>query len=284
VTAPVARPPLAGMRVLVPRRTDGPDPLVIAAAAAGAEPVVVELIATVPPEDLTGLDDRLRALGSGYYAWLVLTSAAAVPVLLDRAGILGTDLATLTSRTRVAGVGPATARALRAAGAQVTHTPNGASSAAALLSTWPAAGPDGGRILLPHGDLAAATLADGLRARGWQVDEVVAYRTVPGPPPDARTAAAYAAGDLGAVLLTSGSTARNLVDLLGPPPATTVVCCIGESTAEVARRVGLRVGAVATEQTPAGLVAALVGATRSGPTTSPESPPSLPSAGDPHDL
>jgi uroporphyrinogen-III synthase len=272
------------MRVLVPRRTDGPDPLVIAAAAAGADPVVVELIATVPPEDLAGLDDRLRALGSGYYAWLVLTSAAAMPVLLDRAAILGTDLATLTSRTRVAGVGPATARALRAAGAQVTHTPNGASSGAALLSTWPAAGPDGGRILFPHGDLAAATLADGLRARGWQVDEVVAYRTVPGPPPDAQTAAAYAAGDLGAVLLTSGSTARNLVDLLGPPPATTVVCCIGESTAEVARRVGLRVGAVATEQTPAGLVAALVGATRPGPATSPESLPSLPSAGDPHDL
>jgi uroporphyrinogen-III synthase/uroporphyrinogen III methyltransferase/synthase len=45
--------PLAGLRVLVPRATEGPDPLVIALHAAGAEPVVVPLIQTVPPEDPT---------------------------------------------------------------------------------------------------------------------------------------------------------------------------------------------------------------------------------------
>ena len=62
-----------------------------------------------------------------------------------------------------------------------------------------------------------------------------------------------------AVLLTSGSTARNLLDLLGPPPAGTLVCCIGPSTAAEAARAGLHVDAVAEQQTPAGLVTALAG-------------------------
>lgn len=249
--------PLDGVRVLVPRRSDGPDPLVIAAAAAGADPVPVALIVTVPPEDPTELDDLLLALGTGYYAWLGITSAAVVPVLAARAHDADTDLATLTSQTRVAAVGRSTARALEAAGVHVDLVPPGASSAAALLAAWPAA--DGGRVLLPQGDLAASTLAVGLRERGWDVDDVVAYRTVAGPPVDPGTASAYAAGEIGAVVLTSGSTARHLVEKLGVPPASTIVCCIGPGTADVARSVGLRVDAVAAEQTPSGLVDALVG-------------------------
>ena len=281
--------PLAGVRVLVPRRTEGPDPLVIATAAAGAEPMVVELIATAPPEDVTELDDLLMALGIGHYAWLGITSAAVVPVLAARAHDAGSDLAALTSQTRVAAVGRSTASALESAGVRVDLVPRGPSSAAALLEAWP----DGaGRVLLPLGDLAASTLATGLRGRGWQVDDVVAYRTVAGPPVDPAVASAYAAGEIGAVLLTSGSTARHLVDALGAPPPGTIVCCIGPGTADVARSVGLRVDAVAAEQTPSGLVDALVGAvdraraetelstapsTSTPPSVPPSTPPSTPS-------
>ncbi len=278
--------PLSGLRVLVPRRTEGPDPIVIATAAAGAEPVVVELIATEPPDDVTELDDLLMALGIGYYAWLGITSAAVVPVLAARARDAGSDLAALTSQTRVAAVGRSTASALEAAGVRVDLVPRGQSSAAALLEAWP----DGaGRVLLPLGDLAASTLATGLRGRGWQVDDVVAYRTVAGPPVDPAVASAYAAGEIGAVLLTSGSTARHLVDALGTPPQGTVVCCIGPGTADVARAVGLRVDAVATEQTPSGLVAALVdaveharaGASVSTAASTPSAPQTTPPPGSP---
>ena len=272
-------PPLVGMRVLVPRRSEGPDPLVIATAAAGAEPTVVELIATVPPEDVTELDDLLMALGIGYYAWLGVTSAAVVPVLAARAHDAGTDLAALTSQTRVAAVGRSTASALEAVGIRVDLVPRGPSSAAALLEAWP----DGaGRVLLPLGDLAASTLASGLRGRGWQVDDVVAYRTVAGPPVDPAVASTYVAGEIGAVMLTSGSTARHLVDALGVPPAGTIVCCIGPGTADVARSVGLHVDAVAAEQTPSGLVDALVDAVERARTEAPlstASPPTTPPFG-----
>lgn len=297
--------PLTGTRVLVPRADDGADPLVIALRAAGAEPVPVALIQTVPPEDPTDLDDLLLALGSGWYTWLAITSAAAVPVLVDRAEEVGTPLAELVRGTRVAAVGPATARALRAEGVEVDLVPSGPSSAATLLAVWPALPPaaagtpapdpsalpsprpspddavpahdpepdhehDPGRVLVPHADLAAPTLTTGLRARGWEVDDVVAYRTVRGPDPDPGVHADWTAGRVDAVLLTSGSTARNLLDLLGEPPAGTLVCCIGPSTAAEAARVGLRVDAVAEEQTPTGLVAALVRArTAAGRATDP---------------
>lgn len=321
--------PLSGTRVLVPRADDGADPLVIALTAAGAEPVPVALIQTVPPEDPTELDDLLLALGSGWYTWLAITSAAAVPVLVDRAEEVGTPLAELVGGTLVAAVGPATARALRAEGVEVDLVPTGPSSAATLLAIWPSPGaavpatataddahpgvpvprrtpdhddhhthdddedaaPDGARVLVPHADLAAPTLTTGLRARGWEVDDVVAYRTVRGPDPDPAVHEDWTAGRLDAVLLTSGSTARNLLDLLGAPPAGTVVCCIGPSTAAEAARLGLHVDAVAEEQTPAGLVTALAGvlAARAGgrsadaPGAAPQPPhvPSPPSQGSP---
>jgi uroporphyrinogen-III synthase len=269
IEPPAGRGPLTGLRVLVPRATDGPDPLVIALTANGADPEIVPLIQTVPPEDPTELDDVLLALGIGYYGWLAVTSGTAVPVLVDRAHETGATLASLVAGVHVAAVGPATTRALRDAGVHVDLVPRGASSAADLLAAWPplpapSALPDEGsaesRVVVPHGDLAAPTLATGLRARGWTVEEVVAYRTVPGPPPDDAIRADFSDGRIGAVVLTSGSSARNLTELLGPPPPGTLVVCLGPSTAAVAERIGLDVAAVATEQTPTGLVAALVDA------------------------
>lgn len=252
--------PLDGVTVLVPRETPGPDPLVIALSAAGAVPQVVPLIQTVPPLDPTELDDCLLALEVGYYGWVAVTSAAAVPVLVDRAEETGHTLPELLADVRVAAVGGSTARALREAGVEVDLVPVGRSSAATLLAAWPPAGEDPARVLLPLGDLAAPTLADGLTAHGWPVDVVVAYQTVPGPAPEPETRAAWAAGGTDAVLLTSGSTARNLLTMLGAPPAGTLVCCIGDSTAAEARRIGLPVHAVAQDQTPGGLVAALTAA------------------------
>jgi len=300
--------PLAGMRVLVPRATAGADPLVIALSATGGEPVVVPLIQTVAPDDPTELDDTLLALDAGYYAWVVVTSGASVAVLVDRADETGLALPALLESTQVAAVGPATARALRDAGVRVDLVPSGSSSVADLLAAWPAlpsgapararaggAATDGSaaradvpdddladaaatavRVLLPHADRAVPTLAAGLRARGWTVDEVVAYRTVPGPAPDDETRADWAAGRFGAVVLTSGSTARHLLELLGPVPPTTLVACIGPSTATVAHSLGLTVDAIALTQTPTGIVAALVAAVTAARTTHAAQPPTTP--------
>jgi len=242
-------------RVIVPR-TRPDDPVVAAVRDAGANPLPTALVTTAVVDPPDELDRSLRALAEGAHSWLAVTSATTVEVLLGRAEVLGTTLPALVGTTPVAAVGPATAAALHDAGLDVALVPPGpTSSAAELAAAWPVS-PRGGIVLLPRSAIAAPTLATGLRERGWLVDDVVAYSTVTARTPDPTVAAELAAGRVDAVLLTSGSTARALVDLYGSVPGVAVVA-IGPSTAEAAARTGLTVHAVAPEQTPAGLVTAL---------------------------
>ncbi|MCC2333700.1 uroporphyrinogen-III synthase [Cellulomonas wangsupingiae] len=301
--------PLSGWRVLVPRppldpalppphpparerssrAAAGPaavSPAAVALAAVGAEPLVVPLVRTVPLDDLTPLDDALLALGARWYTWLAVTSQAAVAVLAERAAAHDDGLAALLARggVRVGAVGPGTARALEALGVRVDVVPPVRSTAVDLVAALTAADARGAgtapdaptpaapRALFPRGDLAARTLADGLTSAGWDVDDVVVYRTVPAGPPEPQVTRAWAAGDVHAALLTSASSVRALLDHLGPPPAATRVVVIGPSTAAEARRLGVRVDAVAARQTLAGLVDALTDlVARTGAT--PGSPP-----------
>jgi uroporphyrinogen-III synthase len=177
----------------------------------------------------TRLTEAQEALQRGDYDWVALTSAAAVPALPGQV------------RARIAAVGPATAGALRGAGYAVDLVPSSDYSADALLAEWNAAG----RILLLRSELAAPTLADGLRAVGCQVDDVVAYRTVPAEV-GVSDRSQLRAGRADAALVSSGSVARALAEL--EPPVTTRIACLGPRTAAAARRAGLQVAVVAERQ------------------------------------
>src|SRR5207248_208035 len=83
--------------------------------------------------------------------------------------------------------------------------------------------------------------AAGLTERGWEVDDVTAYRTVRAAPPPAEIRDAIKSGGFDAVLFTSSSTVRNLVGIAGKPHARTVVAVIGPKTADTAVEFGLRV-------------------------------------------
>ncbi|GEL96030.1 uroporphyrinogen-III synthase [Cellulomonas composti] len=133
----------------------------------------------------------------------------------------------------------------------------GGEPAAGRREGHPGRGEGGARVVFARGDLAASTVADGLRARGWQVDEVIAYRTVQAPPPSDEVRAAWRGGAIHAALLTSASTVRALVEHLGPPPTGTLLVAIGPTTAAEADRLGLELAATAEQQTMTGLVDAL---------------------------
>lgn len=259
---PTADGPLAGMRVLVPRPSVGQSPAAVALSAVGARAWSVPLVETIPAEDPTDLDDTLLALGAGWYQWLAVTSAAVVPVLVERAADhVGSPFAQTLAEgnVRVAAVGPGSRRALQAVGVDADLVPVGQASARTLLAAWPAGT---GRVLHPRGDLAAPTLADGLRARGWEVDDLVAYRTVSAGPPPQELLDAWEAGEVDAVLLTSASATRALVERFGVPRPPMLVVAIGPSTAAEAERLGVELAGTATEQTMTGLVDALVTAAR----------------------
>lgn len=112
------------------------------------------------------------------------------------------------------------------------------STAAAPTATTPT-------ICLPQSQLAAPTLAQGLSQLGWQVDAVATYTTVPLPQLPAHLKTQWQAGAWDAVVVTAGSSAQALLQLLGPPPKKTAVVSIGKSTTARCRELGLRVDATA---------------------------------------
>ena len=113
-----------------------------------------------------------------------------------------------------------------------------ATTAAASTATTPT-------ICLPQSQLAAPTLAQGLSQLGWQVDAVATYTTVPLPQLPAHLKTQWQAGAWDAVVVTAGSSAQALLQLLGPPPEKTAVVSIGQSTTARCRELGLRVDATA---------------------------------------
>ncbi|MGC0273884.1 uroporphyrinogen-III synthase [Pseudactinotalea sp. Z1739] len=252
--SPAPGSPLSGLRVLVPR-AGAEDPIARAVREAGAVPVTVALTETVPAHDTV----MERALALGGAAWLVLTSARTVSVLADYAARTGTPLGERLRRavaagTRLAVVGPATAAALAGIGHPPHLCATAPESARTLLAGFPRPG-GGGRVILPCSALAAPELVRGLRERGWDVDRQDVY-TTRGADLDAAARARLTEPWPDVILLTAGSTVRALVALLGPPPSSTAIAVIGDPTRRAAEQAGLRVGGVAPEATPAGLIAA----------------------------
>ena len=237
--------PLFGRRVVVTRARSQAGGLVGRLRRLGAETLEVATIEVADPDD-GGAALWAAAAGVGTYGWVCLTSPNAVERLfacLRDARSLGP--------ARVAAVGPGTADALAARGVVADLVPP-RSLAESLVEAFPV-GP--GRVLLPQAAAARPVLANGLAAKGWQVDVVEAYRTRPATPlPDSLAAAAKA----DAIAFTSSSTVENWLAAAGPDATPPVVACIGPVTASTAARLGLPVSVVATEHTVDGLVAALV--------------------------
>jgi uroporphyrinogen III methyltransferase/synthase len=151
---------------------------------------------------------------------------------------------------RIAAVGTATAAALARYRLVADLVPT-RFVAEALVAQFPAGT---GRVLLPRAAVARDVLPDGLRAKGWTVDVVDAYRTLPVPASPAERDAVRTAD---AVTFTSSSTVSNFVAAVGLDAVPPVVACLGPVTAKTAADAGLHVDVVAEQSTLASLVDAL---------------------------
>ncbi|MGY1683357.1 uroporphyrinogen-III synthase [Geodermatophilus sp. SYSU D01176] len=235
--------PLFGWRVLVPRTKDQAGEMSDRLRAYGAVPVEVPTIAVEPPRSPAQMDRAIKGLVTGRYGWIVFTSVNAVKAVREKFVELGLD-ARAFAGVKVACVGQSTADAVRAFGIVPELVPSGEQSSEGLLADFPeyddVLDPID-RVLLPRADIATETLAAGLKERGWEIDDVTAYRTVRAAPPPAPVREAIKGGGFDAVCFTSSSTVRNLVGIAGKPHAKTVVAVIGPQTAATAQEFGLRV-------------------------------------------
>jgi uroporphyrinogen-III synthase len=247
---------LQGKRVVITRASHQQAELADLLRGRGAEPIPYPCIDIVPPSDLQELDAALEAAAAGFYDWLIVTSANAVPVLASRVAELGLSLSGL----RVATVGPKTADivqdALRIDASVVAeeHTAEGLLASLPMLT--------GQRILLPQSAIARPVLAEELRAAGAEVTALTAYRTVAGQG-GVDVPRRLSAGQIDAITFTSSSTVRNFLLRLeneaGNKADLTAVClaAIGPVTAETMQEHDLWVEVMPEEYTVPALVDAL---------------------------
>lgn len=234
---------LYGWKVLVPRTKDQAAEMSEKLRSHGAIPVEVPTISVEPPRSPAQMERSVKGLVDGRYQWVVFTSTNAVRAVWEKFREFGLD-ARAFSGVKIACVGEATAAKVRGFGIIPELIPSGEQSSEGLLADFP---PHDDildpvdRVLLPRADIATETLAAGLRDRGWEIDDVTAYRTVRAAPPPADTREMIKSGGFDAVCFTSSSTVRNLVGIAGKPHTRTLVACIGPKTAETAHEFGLRV-------------------------------------------
>jgi uroporphyrinogen III methyltransferase / synthase len=240
------------MRVLITRPREDAIDFAKALQASGIQTFYLPTIDIQPLADTTALDRALSRLGC--YHWLVLTSANAVDVVLERLSALG--IPQLPAGLKVAAVGPKTAARLSTGGIQPDHVPDEYLGEAILPGLGDLAGH---WVLLPTADIAHDTLPRAIQAADGIAHVITAYRTLPAEP-DPQGLAAIRDG-LDWITFTSGSTARNFVGILRREgldpfhlPGEPGIACIGPKTAQVAQELGFQVDLIAETYTVEGLV------------------------------
>lgn len=252
--------PLFGWQVLIPRTKEQGTSTAEALAELGAVGTVVPTIAVQPPRTPTQMEKAIRGLVDGSYEWVGFTSVNAVRAVRMWFEDFGLDSRSMAG-VKVAAVGGRTAAALVDWGITPDLVPDGEHSARGLAAAWPDFVDDidpMNTVLLPRADIATEVLVAGLLEKGWDPDDVTAYRTVRAAPPAASVREAIKGGGFDAVCFTSSSTVRNLVGIAGKPAPTSVICCIGPATANTAAEHGLRVDVLAEEANLTSLIDGLV--------------------------
>jgi uroporphyrinogen III methyltransferase/synthase len=242
--------PLFGRTIVVTRARDQASELRTRLETLGA--TVLE----IPAIDITPVDFELPPLAD--YAWIVFTSANGVDAFFDR----GLEPKRLDARAlgavQVAAIGPGTERALRRRGVRADLVPE-RFVAESLLEAFPEGA---GKVLIARAEVARDVLPEGLGERGYTVEVLPVYRTVPAAV-DAAELARVTDGAVDAITFTSSSTVTNFCDTVGalPDPQPTVVS-IGPITSQTAQERGLRVDAEADPHSIDGLVEVLLATLR----------------------
>ena len=250
--------PLAGKRVVVTRALEQSQSLVDALRDAGAEPVLLPLVAFAPPDDSAELDACLK--NSARFDWVFFTSQNALRAVQQRCAALELSLSRIFHGVKIAAVGPATAEAVTAAGLTVNfisriHT--GVALAEELSSET-----QNKRVLLPRSDRANPDLIEVLNLHGWQVTPVVAYKTV-SPNSDSPDALdSLLRGDTEAILFFSPSAVHHLRDLLGLQrfrdlSHQSIFVAIGPVSENALKAEGIRRSLLAADSTVSAAVAIL---------------------------
>ncbi len=236
---------LTGRTVIITRAADRGSALADRLRDHGADVMEIPLTRTEDPIDggaaWREVLDRLAD-----YDWIVVTSPEGARRFVAASRDRGLDIQALRAHgLRLAAVGEATAAAF--GGADLVPSTQTGSELGDEFPNGP------GRVLLAVAEGAGRAFEEGARAKGWVVDRITTYRTVP------VEIAPAVYGDIAhadVVAFASSSAVESWVAVFGTlcPP---VVVAIGPSTAETARRLGLGGVHTADDHSIAGLADAV---------------------------
>jgi hydroxymethylbilane synthase len=251
--------PLAGRTIWITAGDeDGAQELAERLQRRGAAPWVRPLVGRQPLPCQTSLAGL--AGGGASFDLVFLPSKTAVTRLaeeLEQAGYRDLRSFPPAARSRIAAMGPATARAAaeRLGVAAVDHQASGESSAALgarlLAETWTGSPP---QALMPRARDGRTELQELLRGAGWRVTELDLYRTE-ALPPTAEELARLAPDSV--VLLASPSAVHALLEAPSAPDARLRLVSIGPTTTRAALEAGLQVECQAPAASLEGLEEAL---------------------------
>lgn len=159
---------LKGMRVLLTCSEALREKAITAVEDLGGRPIFMPLIRLVPCAEAKECVAQL-----GKYDWVVLTSPSAVDCLMKLLRETHTDLRRIP---KIMTCGPGSADAMRRAGIEPTVVPRMDYSAEGLVEALREVDVKGSRILRLRSAKAGTLLADVLRGKGADVEDVVLYR------------------------------------------------------------------------------------------------------------
>ncbi len=249
--------PLAGLRVLVTRPEGQADALISGVQLLGATVCYAPTIRIADPPSFDALDDALRHLNR--FAWVVWTSANGVRRTFARMDTLGIAPAALRPLKRAV-IGASTAQALEQYGLVADLVPLSAVAESLLEAMLAAEIAPGLCVLLPQPVETRDVLTTGLRAHDVEICIAPAYRTVDNLDAAADVRRWMAAGELDLAIVTSPSTVRGLLTMLGDDRdllARLPLACIGPVTANAVRELGIEPALIADDHTVEGLLHAL---------------------------
>jgi uroporphyrinogen III methyltransferase/synthase len=239
-TAAVPDKPLAGQRIVVTMREPANAALCRKIRDLGGRAIpfpcikIVPLCAAERATDCAGEETRSAA---GKFSWIVFTSTAGVDIFFETRA---EKAPRLFPHCRFAVIGPETAQALKKRGFVPAYMPD-TYSARSLGEGLAAKTAPGEKVLLVRGRRNAAGLTEALTENGVSFQELSVYDTLPAEGGEyARTL--IAGGCFDYVFFASPSAVRvfttrfHLTDF----PAIQAVC-IGETTADCARKSGMNV-------------------------------------------
>ncbi|MDH5506128.1 MAG: uroporphyrinogen-III synthase [Anaerolineae bacterium] len=222
----------------------------------GAVPIHFPTIQIAPMTDPSPLQHALRRLPD--FDWLIFTSANGVQAFNSL--IPSSSLKQYLQYTKIAAVGPKTARALRDLDIQPDFVPSEYLAAAILPGLGNVAGK---RLLLLRADIARPELPQALQDAHAIVEDIPVYSTVPAQLDPCGLDHIKTGVDL--ITFTSPSTVVNFIALVQQAgldhlqlPNDPGFACIGPVTLEAAQKHGMPVAILAGDYTIEGLTEAIM--------------------------